>query len=415
MAVQDTGAGIPAALLPTLFDPFTQGQTNQKKAEGSGLGLSLVKMFTEALGGEVTVNSTENQGTVFTVDIPFDPLPPGTMISLMDSLPFDAETLAQANIGIVFTRRYIRNTLVFHLSSWQVPHRILCSTENWAAHGPAALEAYFRSTTSQEHVYMILDGDAHLLQEVMVAARKANRSTLRVLFMSPIPDSAEARKAAHASGIITQITFLAKPLTTIKFYNCMRQLILPTSGSPTVSVRQLSADPGDSHGDEVANEYGRALAVVPKSNGHHHLNCLPENALAHTGTSLHVLIVEDNNVNQMVLSRQMEKLGVTYRVAASGPSALKVWDDFGGSVAIVFMDVEIEGDMNGLQVTSLIRAREANMGSGHKRSFIAIMTGRALEEDRREAYSSGCDDFLIKPVNMDVIKKLVTQKIGQLG
>lgn len=69
-AVQDTGCGIPAGKLRTIFDPFMT-----TKEDGTGLGLSVALRIVEEHGGRIDVDSVEGQGTTFSV---FLPLPPGT-------------------------------------------------------------------------------------------------------------------------------------------------------------------------------------------------------------------------------------------------------------------------------------------------------------------------------------------------
>lgn len=74
LTVRDTGAGIPAADLDTVFDIFRTASTAGERA-GSGLGLAIVKAATEARGGTVSVTSTLGGGTTFTLRLPAVPIP----------------------------------------------------------------------------------------------------------------------------------------------------------------------------------------------------------------------------------------------------------------------------------------------------------------------------------------------------
>lgn len=67
--VQDTGAGIAKEEISNLFQPFVQTHTGRKSKQGTGLGLSISQKFIQLMGGEITVRSKVNQGTVFSFDL----------------------------------------------------------------------------------------------------------------------------------------------------------------------------------------------------------------------------------------------------------------------------------------------------------------------------------------------------------
>jgi len=71
VTIRDEGAGIPAAELPHVFEPFFRGERARKaQIQGSGLGLSLVKQVIEAHDGSVSLESAANRGSSFTVELP---------------------------------------------------------------------------------------------------------------------------------------------------------------------------------------------------------------------------------------------------------------------------------------------------------------------------------------------------------
>ena len=69
IAVTDTGPGIPADKLPRLFTQFDRLGAERSEVQGTGMGLVLAKRLAEAMGGALTVDSVEGQGTTFTLEL----------------------------------------------------------------------------------------------------------------------------------------------------------------------------------------------------------------------------------------------------------------------------------------------------------------------------------------------------------
>ncbi len=74
--VADTGPGIPAAVLPSLFEPDKLPSGHERKGEGSGIGLAVVRTLVDHLGGSISVDSREGQGTTFELRIPAELIDP---------------------------------------------------------------------------------------------------------------------------------------------------------------------------------------------------------------------------------------------------------------------------------------------------------------------------------------------------
>jgi PAS domain S-box-containing protein len=71
--IEDTGPGISPSELETLFNPFVQTETGRRSNQGTGLGLTISRKFIQIMGGDITVNSTVGQGSVFSFDIQIQP------------------------------------------------------------------------------------------------------------------------------------------------------------------------------------------------------------------------------------------------------------------------------------------------------------------------------------------------------
>ncbi len=131
-AVADTGPGIPADVLPTLLAPDRAQTGAERRGEGSGIGLAIVRTLVDHLGGKVEVTSTIGQGTTFTIEIPAEPLldaqertEPGgatgrvlvvddrddvldALASVVDELGFECDRASSAAVGanLLASRRY---------------------------------------------------------------------------------------------------------------------------------------------------------------------------------------------------------------------------------------------------------------------------------------------------------------------
>ncbi|KAH6719671.1 M3EW, histidine kinase-group I protein [Leptodontidium sp. MPI-SDFR-AT-0119] len=134
-------------------------------------------------------------------------------------------------------------------------------------------------------------------------------------------------------------------------------------------------------------------------------------------TSLHILAVDDNDLNLQLIQRYLQKrksdIIATARNGIEAVEAIRkagIEDRFD----VIFMDISMP-EMNGFEATRLIRAYERNQntpspeGSTKQRAYIVALTGLASRRDRDEAEESGFDDFLTKPISFGKIGELLTR------
>jgi CheY-like chemotaxis protein/HPt (histidine-containing phosphotransfer) domain-containing protein len=119
---------------------------------------------------------------------------------------------------------------------------------------------------------------------------------------------------------------------------------------------------------------------------------------------LRVLLAEDNEINQRVAVRLLERWGCAVRVAGSGTEAVAAFGE--SEFDIILMDVQMPG-MDGLAATGVIR--EAEEAAGRKRTPIIAMTARALEGDRESCTSAGMDDYVSKPVEPSMLQAVIAR------
>lgn len=116
-------------------------------------------------------------------------------------------------------------------------------------------------------------------------------------------------------------------------------------------------------------------------------------------SNIKVLIVDDQTVNQLVVTKVLEHQKVKCVSADTGQEALKILNDT--FFDIVFMDCQMP-EMDGYECTKLIRKRD-----DLKQPYIVAMTANALEGDREKCIESGMDNYISKPLNFDELIQLI--------
>ncbi|WP_089720451.1 response regulator [Candidatus Entotheonella palauensis] len=134
---------------------------------------------------------------------------------------------------------------------------------------------------------------------------------------------------------------------------------------------------------------------------------VPLSATLELAKGLQVLVAEDNQVNQLVAKRMLGKLGCHVDVVVDGQEAVDAVAQ--GIYQLVFMDRQMP-EMDGLAATLAIRAQERQTG-GHVP--IIAMTADAMEGDRERCLAAGMDDYVSKPVRVEVLMDMIQKWVPE--
>ncbi len=340
--VRDTGIGMTEAEQARLFESFSQADSSiTRRFGGTGLGLAISKALATKMGGAIGVESRRGAGSTFTFNVMLHR-------SERRATRRVAAELTGRRVLVVDDDPIARDTLSEMLAQWGLTVAV-------AASGTAALASIHAASSSGAPFDLVLmDWKMPGQNGVEVAeAIRADGSGAKppVVVMVSAFGRADVFEAAKRAGIES---FLVKPVDPSLLLETIQSLF-----STTVPAREIA--PPATPSEQLAGG--------------------------------HVLVAEDNEINQQIVDHLLQRLGMTVEFAANGREAVDaVLRDYSRFDAVI-MDVQMPV-MDGLEATRLIRRHV----DGNQLPIIA-MTAHAMEQERQMCLDAGMDDHLTKPVD----------------
>lgn len=381
-AVRDTGIGIPTEAHSSLFQSFTQADgSSTRKYEGTGLGLAISKQLVQIMGGTIGVESVPGQGSTFWFTVRLQ-----QQFSLALAPRPSHQALQGLRTLIVDDNATNRLILQHQLSAWGMPN-------DHAENGPHALQL-LRTAVAGGVPYDLAILDMHMPDmDGLTLARMIKDdpalAALRLVMLTSTGRTAEVAEAQQA-GIHS---YVSKPVRQSELLNCLLTAI-ETQETDNTALPSTSFGPPREQFDA------------------------------------HVLLAEDNPVNQQVTRAMLEHFGCRVDVVANGQEAVTAVAHT--SYALVLMDCQMP-ELDGLAATRVIRARERqhSVTSGQNRGQqqiagdaqpvsgercppplhlpIVALTANAMEGDREHCLAAGMDDYLSKPFTQEQLHSLLVR------
>jgi len=347
-SVRDTGIGIPADKFRTIFDSFSQADTSTtRQYGGTGLGLTISAQLVELMGGRIAVESEVGKGSIFHFTLQLGMLSADPLVNYQRS-----GSIAGLSVLVVDDNATNRRLLVETLSKWK-----MLPTE--VASGEQALLEFAR-------------------------AERAGSPYALALLDVQMPHMDGFEVAEKICGTVTQVSATVMMLTSEgqpgHAARC-RELGVASYLMKPVSQSELL--------DAIMTALGEPLSEST--------SLITRHSLRETRRKLHLLLAEDNAVNQKLAVRVLEKMGHQVTVANNGVEAVQHWQN--GKFDAILMDVDMP-EMNGYEATQRIRQLEQNTA---QHIAIIAMTAHAMQGAREECLRHGMDSYLTKPIDTDAL------------
>jgi len=384
ISVADTGIGIPADKLASVFEKFSQvDASSTRRHEGTGLGLAITSRLVALMGGEVGVESVEGEGSTFwfSVTLPQAGAPRSRIT------PSD---VTGSRILIVDDNQVNRAILLEQMASWTFD---ACAAEG-GAEGLKVLAAAADLGISVDCIVLDYQMPGMTGGEMARLVRSTPGMADTPIVMLTSVDQSLSGPFYRDLSIDAQLT---KPARS--------SLLLETIVA-AIQKRRSPVDevaPADSMPAAVRDADDRATrAPVPMRPR----RSVARDSLPEGGHRVDILVAEDNEVNQLVFTQILSETGYSFEIVGNGRLALQAFAEM--NPRIILMDVSMP-EMSGLEATAAIRASESE---GDRRVPVIGITAHALKGDRERCLAAGMDDYLSKPISPKALAEMVERWIA---
>ena len=343
--VKDSGIGIPKDKLSRLFKAFSQvDSSTTRQYGGTGLGLVISERLIKLMDGEIWVDSEVGKGTTFSFNIK-------TKAGQQSEKQY-AYLNTSENDGkrvlVIDDNQTNLSILKAQLDLWKLVPVLALS-------GKRALQILSEDT---DFSLVITDMQMPDMHGVETAEKvKALLPKIPIILLSSVGDESRSKYPHLFTSVLTKPVKQTQLLTLVQGA-LKNHTLVPSAQQPLEKKASV-----------LSEDFAR---VNP----------------------LEILLAEDNLINQKLATRVLNKLGYSIDIAENGKIAVDMLGE--KNYDIILMDVQMP-EMDGLEASRYIR--QTNV----KQPVIIAMTANALPEDREACLQAGMNDYISKPINLEIL------------
>jgi signal transduction histidine kinase/CheY-like chemotaxis protein/HPt (histidine-containing phosphotransfer) domain-containing protein len=396
--VSDTGMGIAANLLPTLFDPFVQADSSlTREHEGVGLGLAICRRLVEMMDGRIWAESTPGKGSTFyfsvMLEIQKEDKPhfniPADLRGLKALVVEQSDTAGQFLKGLL-------ESFAFNVSL--------------VDSGEEGLEAFRKTGIESPYHLVLLNWKLPGMDGIETAGgiREAEFDMRQTVEFADWPVNQSKPTVSQVPKTPIILMFTAYGLERMQA--CMDKALVDMHLLKPVMPSQLF--------NTIMNLFSRTEAALPRVKA-------PRVKYCPALSGRRVLVVEDSTLNRDVVVALLGGAGPVVETANNGREAVKkVTDAPRGYFDAVLMDIQMPV-MDGYEATRRIRAWELEDGKyanpsaiGHRPSPrakgvpIIALTAHALNGEKEKCLAVGMNDYLAKPIEEYHLQRILLKWVS---
>ena len=349
-SVKDTGIGIPANKIDSLFAPFTQvDASTTRKYGGTGLGLAITSSLVKLMNGKIWVISEERKGSDFHFTIQTRNSAP---VDGNDNVYKSLKSLPGKSVLIVDDNITNRRILSLECKYWGIKVTACESGEE----ALAELE-------NHQFNAGILDMQMPNMDGIMLAReirKKYSKDIFPLIMLTSVGFNTEAHELEKLFS-----SYVNKPIKHSQLAEILFKVMAP---SKEVAITNT---PGAEKLTDVSKNY-----------------------------PFQILVAEDNLINQKLVRNVFELLGYKADIAANGLEVLEALKR--KNYTLIFMDIQMP-EMNGYEAAGIIVERRKE-----DRPIIIAMTANAMQGDKDKCLEAGMDDYMSKPIKINELIKVIS-------
>ncbi len=344
--VRDNGVGMSEQFVEKIFEPYTRDISGESDMNGAGLGMAVAKNLIDLMGGTISIESKEGEGSTFAVGFKFP-------ISKVSDSNFWMDQ-GVARMLVIGDNNIDNNSITWAMRKTDVNISFAKSVKAAVANMD---KAWGNGKGYNVVIYDWLGSEQECLDEIKLLRENIPQYVPLVVFGDC--EWSNIEKKATEAGVDS---FLVKPFSVALFKECVTDL--------KMSVRE---------------------GLIPKAE---------TSALA----DMTFLAAEDNELNAMVLNELLSMAGAKCVVRTNGQEAVQEFENsLPGQYDAILMDIQMPV-MNGYDATRAIRESKRPEG---KTIPIIAMTANAFAEDVKSSLDAGMNAYILKPIDMNKLEEAI--------